>query len=227
MTNYIVATIKDWNIDAYHKNLENLSGQWHLITDQNSLTLETIEKINPRYIFFPHWSWMVPSEITEKFECVCFHMTDVPYGRGGSPLQNLIIRGHDETKITALRMIDEADAGDVYMKKDLSLRGKAQDIFERSALIVYDMIKEIVETEPVPQKQFGDITTFKRRTPCMSELPKDGELNKIYDHIRMLDADSYPNAFLENGDFYLSFTDAQKHDGFIEARVKIKKKDKA
>ncbi len=31
-----------------------------------------------------------------KFECVCFHMTDVPYGRGGSPLQNLIIREPQE-----------------------------------------------------------------------------------------------------------------------------------
>ena len=29
-------------------------------------------------------------------------MTDLPYGRGGSPLQNLIIRGFESTKISAI-----------------------------------------------------------------------------------------------------------------------------
>jgi len=37
-------------------------------------------------------------------------MTDVPYGRGGSPLQNLIVRGHTETKLTALRCVRDLDA---------------------------------------------------------------------------------------------------------------------
>lgn len=32
-----------------------------------------------------------------------FHMTNFPYGRGGSPLQNLMKRGHHTTTITALR----------------------------------------------------------------------------------------------------------------------------
>ncbi len=225
MTNYIIATIKPWNIKAYHENIDSLPGKWHLITDKDQLTPDLIEKINPRYIFFPHWSWIVPPEITEQFDCVCFHMTDVPYGRGGSPLQNLIARGHNATKLTALKMVDKPDAGAFYMKKDLSLKESAQEIFERSVPIVYEMIKEIVETTPTPQEQSGDITIFKRRTPDMSLLPQQGNLSDIYDHIRMLDADGYPNAFIENGEFQINFTDAQEHDGFIEARVKIKKKD--
>ncbi len=34
----------------------------------------------------------MPREIFENWACVVFHMTDLPYGRGGSPLQNLIVR---------------------------------------------------------------------------------------------------------------------------------------
>ena len=60
-------------------------------------------------------------EIIKRFECVCFHMADVPYGRGGSPLQNLIARGHRETKLTALRMVEDFDAGPVYSKMPLCL----------------------------------------------------------------------------------------------------------
>ena len=52
-----------------------------------------LKKITPRYIFFLHWDWRVPHVIWQQHECVCFHMTDVPYGRGGSPLQNLILEG--------------------------------------------------------------------------------------------------------------------------------------
>ena len=57
-------------------------------------------------------------------------MTDLPYGRGGSPLQNLIIiRGLKTTKITAFKCVAEIDVGPVYLKKTLSLEGNAQDIY--------------------------------------------------------------------------------------------------
>jgi len=37
--------------------------------------------------------WIILKEIFENYEIILFHMTDLPYGRGGSPLQNLIVRG--------------------------------------------------------------------------------------------------------------------------------------
>ena len=104
MSNYIVATIKEWNIKEFHEKTPKLPGNWHLVSDKQELTIELINSLKPRYIFFPHWSWIVPEDILNNAECVCFHMSDVPYGRGGSPLQNLIVRGHKNTKITALRM---------------------------------------------------------------------------------------------------------------------------
>ncbi len=56
-------------------------------------------------------------------------MTDLPYGRGGSPLQNLIQRGHTSTMLTALRCGAGLDTGDVYLKQPLSLHGSAEEIF--------------------------------------------------------------------------------------------------
>ena len=55
--------------------------------------------------FFVHWSRRVPDHWLPRYECACFHMTDVPFGRGGSPLQNLIERGHRETQLSASRMV--------------------------------------------------------------------------------------------------------------------------
>ena len=48
-------------------------------------------------------------------------MTDLPYGRGGSPLQNLIVRGHKETKISAIKVVKELDAGPVLSSLELML----------------------------------------------------------------------------------------------------------
>lgn len=223
MNNYVVATIKPWNIEAYQNHVASMPGNWFLINDKDDLTKEALEKINPRYIFFPHWSWIVPQELLDNYDCVCFHMTDVPYGRGGSPLQNLIVLGHKETKLTALKMVKELDAGPVYGKIDLSLEGRAQDIFQRMSILVWDLIKRIVKEEPTPVEQKGEATVFQRRTEDQSELPPTDSLVKLYDHIRMLDAESYPLAFIEHGDFKIEFTDAVLDGDDLDCKVTIRK----
>ena len=221
---YVIATIKPWNIAAFERQRLALPGDWHLMTDQSALTAESLRAIAPRYVFFPHWSWMVPKDITQNFECVCFHMTDVPYGRGGSPLQNLIVRGHDETQISALGMVSELDAGPVYLKRPLTLEGSAQEIFERFADIVFAMIAGIVADEPEPKPQEGEATHFERRTPDQSELPEDAGIEELYDHIRMLDAETYPRAYLDRGSIRMEFSAAALYGDRVEARVSLRKK---
>lgn len=221
---YVVCAIKDWHVKQFEIYSKNLKGTWTLFTDKSELTFDRLKELNPRYIFFPHWSWLVPKTIVESFECVCFHSSDVPFGRGGSPIQNLIIRGIEKTKISALRMCQELDAGPVYLKYDLSLQGRAQDIFEHSAAIIATMIKDIITDEPSPVDQEGDIVVFKRRNGHENYLPTEGGLKHLYNHIRMLDAESYPASFIEHGHYTIAFTNAVLEDGFLKAIVTIKEK---
>ena len=223
---YIVATIKPWNIKLFHGLISKYPGRWILVTDPKKLTPEFVLKLKPRYIFFPHWSWIVPKEILDAAECVCFHEAAVPYGRGGSPIQNLIVRGHKHTKISALRMEEGLDTGPVYMQRPLSLQGSAQEIFERAAPIVAGMIKTIAERNPKPKKQTGKVTVFKRRTPNMSDITQLAEptIENIYDHIRMLDADTYPHAFIDLPKYRIEFTNARKKNGTIQTDSVIIKK---
>jgi len=223
LSNYVIATTKPWNIEYFEHWKRNQQDNWYLITEPEQLNLEQINKIDPHYIFFPHWSWIVPKEIYNSYECVCFHMTDVPYGRGGTPLQNLITRGHTETKISSLRMTNILDAGPVYFKSNLSLHGTAQDIYERATPIIFEMLEQIVTHTPSPKEQIGHVEKFERRTPEQSSLPSKGDLKDLYNHIRMLDAVSYPNAELKHGDFKLLFKDARLEDGNLTATVCIEK----
>lgn len=222
--NYVIASCRDWHERSVSRLSETLGKNFVLINKKEDLTFERLTEIQPRYVFFPHWSYLVPPQIYESFKCVIFHMTDVPFGRGGSPLQNLIARGINETKITALRCEAELDAGPVYMKRPLSLYGGAEEIYLRAAKIIETMISEIVQNAPEPEPQQGEVVSFQRRKPKDSDIAALSDLEQVFDYIRMLDADGYPNAFLETENLRLEFRRPVLKLGKIVADVTITKK---
>jgi len=224
MNNFILLSTKLWHTNLFEKLSINVDQNWIWINKKEDFSYRNIEKINPIKIFIPHWSYIIPEEIFSNFECIVFHMTDLPYGRGGSPLQNLIVRGFESTKISAIRVQDGIDTGDVYLKEDLNLSGSAEEIFKRGNFIIEKMIAKILEKKIEPIPQSGKVTEFKRRTPEQSNIEKLNNINKVYDYIRMLDADGYPKAFIENEFFKFEFTNAQLNENEeIIATVKIKK----
>ncbi len=221
---YLVASSKLW-IPTLKEDLKSLLNEdVELITQKEQLTTEFLKNLAPDMIFFPHWSSILKPEIYSNYKCVMFHMTDLPYGRGGSPLQNLIVRGHKNTKISAFLCDGGLDTGPVYLKKELDLSGTAQEIYLRANHVIFGMIGEIVKNKLQPQKQAGDVVEFKRRKPEDGNLKNLTKLDEVYDYIRMLDADGYPQAFLESDNFKVEFSDAQLSGGEISAKVKIVKK---
>ena len=195
--------------------------RFELISDPSLLTVERLRSLQPRFVFFPHWSHRIDAKVYEEFECVIFHMTDLPFGRGGSPLQNLIVRGIYDTKISALRCVEELDGGPIYLKRPLSLHGAAEEIFMRASKTIEDMIVEILQRNPRPQPQRGKATVFRRRTPEEGDLAKAKSLQQAFDMIRMLDAEDYPKAFLEAGPFRLEFTRASSKADHLVAEVRV------
>jgi len=220
-TTYIVAGTKSWNRRVYQEVIQHYPGEWLFIDNKDELTTRRVTEHNPRYIFFLHWSWIVPEEIFQNYECVCFHMADVPYGRGGSPLQNLIVRGHRQTKLSALRMVEELDAGPVYLKEDLSLEGSAEEIYIRTTRLSARMIKELITHEPQPVPQSGEPIIFIRRKPAESEIPALDSAATLHDFIRMLDAEGYPCAFIEHKGFRYEFHQTALCDEQVKANVTI------
>ena len=210
-------------MEYFLENRHQLQGNWSIATCNADLEKQ-VNTLKPRFIFFPHWSEIVPASIFDSNDCVCFHMTDVPFGRGGSPLQNLIIRGFSDTFITAFKMTRELDAGPVYIRRELDLSGSALDIFKRAAPICFDMMTEIIAEEMDPTEQVGDPTVFKRRLSGDSEILNINSIKEFFDHIRMLDAPGYPPAFLVYNGFKIEFSSVDmKRDDELVAKVKVKK----
>ncbi len=168
---HIVASSQAWHESVAINIGSRISENVAFIDDSNQLTRENLNSLKAEIIFCPHWSTIIPPEIYEKYECIVFHMTDLPFGRGGSPLQNLIVRGISETKITAFRCVKELDAGPIYMKRPLSLHGTAQEIYVRAAKVVEDMVVSIIQESPGPEEQAGQVVVFQRRKRRMGILP--------------------------------------------------------
>ena len=209
--NYVYCAHRKYSLNVF-KKLKKKYKNFILVNGKDNLTLSKIKKINPQFIFFPDWSWIVPNEIIKNYQCICIHESNLPKFRGGSPLQNQIIRGIKKTKSTAFLMNDKLDAGKILLKKDLSLDGTLDEIFQRMEKNNYDLITKIIQGKFKLLSQKGNPTFYNRRKPSQSEL-KNLNYSKLYlhDFIRML-ADPYPNAFIKIGKKKIVFK-SSKLDG--------------
>jgi methionyl-tRNA formyltransferase len=220
---YIVLGSKSWNRRVFEKRIRILPGVWHFISKPEEFDIEKIRSLSPSALFFLHWSWKVPADIVKEFDCICFHMTDLPYGRGGSPLQNLILRGHSETKLSALKMTEGFDEGPVYLKATISLDGTAEEILTRASFLSASMIETIIKEHPTPLPQVGEPVVFRRRKADESLIPRTESIEKLHDFIRMLDGEGYPPAFLVNDGYRYELRRSVLMGGSITAEVVIKK----
>jgi len=231
MQNIIIATIKEWNKKNYFKLKTKYQNKYifHLITSRDELTKEFVDHLQPKYIFFPHWSWIIPSDIYNSYESVVFHITDLPFGRGGSPLQNLIINEIYNTKISAIKVTNGLDTGDIYLKEPLDItKGSAKEIFTQASDIIFlTMIPKFLTKKLTPTPQSGKVTIFKRRKKEQSNIAtlENPDINKIYDFIRMLDAEGYPKAYIDLNNIRIEFSDVENKNNILQGKFEVIKNE--
>ena len=174
---------------------------------------------------FPHWSYIVPQNIVSNFKCICFHSSPLPYGRGGSPIQNMIKRGYKNTEVCSLLMEKELDTGPIYLRSKVKLSGSLDEILLRIYEAVASQIKVIKSKKIVPKIQTGKEYIFKRLNSKDNQVNFKDSLEKIYDQIRMLDSSIYPSAYLGSGNYFIDFKNARFKDrDMLVADVIIKRK---
>jgi methionyl-tRNA formyltransferase len=199
--------------------------KFYFYKNENQFNLKNIKKIRPEKIFILHWNFFVPKKIYQNYECIVFHMTDLPFGKGGSPLQNLIMRGYKHSKLSSIKCAEKIDSGPIYLKKKYSLSGTATEIFARIGKISILMIKSIIKNTIVPKKQKGKSITFKRRTLSQNDLSNAKNITEVYNMIRMLDGELYPKAYLNFGKFKIMFNKANLKNNKLISQVEFIKYD--
>ena len=179
---------RDWAIKIY-TNLKKRRKNIFLHYTKSYLE-KKILKVNPDIILFYGWSWIIKKKIFKNYDCFMLHPSPLPKYRGGSPIQNQIIRDEKNSAVTIFKINEIIDGGDIYFQKNL-LTGSLNEIFER---IIKEGTKgtlKILNKKKIKtKKQNHNIATyFKRRKPQQSEITvkeiKEKPAKYIANKIRM------------------------------------------
>lgn len=195
---------RSWALNIYDRLAESLETPVFIIRSKEQFRESVIKDLNPDLILFYGWSWIVPEYIINQFKCLMLHPSNLPNYRGGSPIQNQIIDGVVDTKLTIFIMNNELDSGDILVQSDLCLSGSIADIFSRIQDIGFNVTLKIINNKitPIPQDH-SKATYCKRRSPSDSEITIEEIQNMgsdyLFNKIRML-TDPYPNAFIRTKD---------------------------
>jgi methionyl-tRNA formyltransferase len=196
--NILCATYRDWGLEIYNKICQDNRHRFNLVETQEELE-NKIEGENPDLVLTFGWSNIIPQELVNRYPFVCLHPSPLPKYRGGSPIQNQIIRGVKDSAVTLFYMDEKIDHGPIINQKDISLRGHLDDIFKNIISAGVELTNEILDGKLSATPQNHTLATyFKRRKPEESEISygflRDNPGEVIFDFMRALE-DPYPNPF--------------------------------
>ena len=212
--------------DFFKKKIKNNNkSKFYFISNNKHLTINKIKKINPNIIFFPHWSWIISEKILKEYLCIGFHSTPLPYGRGGSPIQNMILRGFKKTSICAFKIEKTLDSGPLFMKKKLMLKNSGHMIFKKMYEEITMMIKKICIKLPSKKPQKGKAVYFNRLKKQDGLIKSEYSIDKIYNLIRSLDMkdENYTPAYIKLNNLKIYFTNAEIKKRRIFAKIILKR----
>ena len=104
---------RDWALDVFTE-VQMSFPNMKLIKDNKEFQDKQKLFKKDDIIFFIGWSWILPKDIVEKYKCICLHPSPLPKYRGGSPIQNQVVRGESDSAVSFFRMTDKLDAGDIF-----------------------------------------------------------------------------------------------------------------
>lgn len=188
----------DWIFNFYKKynfNLDNF-----LIN--TFFDLEEIEDFD--IVFILGYTRILPTQFLRKNRLnLVVHESDLPQGKGFSPVQWQILEGKSEIKITLLEATTKVDSGDIFLQKKLQFNGTElyDEIREIQAKGTFSIINEFLKDYPniEQKKQVGPESFYPRRTKYDGELDISKTIEENFNLMRIGNNQSWPSFFYYRG----------------------------
>ena len=122
---------------------------------------EILKEIAPDAIVVVAYGKILPKEILiiPKYGCVNGHASLLPKYRGASPIQWCIVCGETETGVTAMKMDEGMDTGDILetAKTEIGDEETAEELFDRlsglTAELLVNTLSDLEKGNITPKKQ--------------------------------------------------------------------------
>lgn len=149
--------------------------------------LKSLRGITGEYLFLISCLDVVKDDIRSNFKnCYVIHESNLPNGRGWSPLAYQVLEGKSEITISVIKCADPVDSGDIVKQGKLYLDGSelSDEINKKAFYVKAGLILKAIQ-EPENRKQVGEVSYYKRRTPDDSELDVNKSIKEQFNLLRI------------------------------------------
>jgi methionyl-tRNA formyltransferase len=124
-----------------------------------------VEKLSPTLIIVIAYGMILPKKITETYPCINLHGSILPKYRGASPIQAALLNNDDETGVTAIRMNEKMDEGDILTIKTcrISPSDTGDTLFKKLSHVSFDVLKESLTSKINPYPQDHNNATYCKK----------------------------------------------------------------
>ena len=137
---------------------------------------------------------------------IVVHESNLPQGRGWSPLTWQILEGKNEIPVTLFEATDDIDGGLIYLKKIIEFDGHEliNELREEQGRVTIELVLQYIDEmnniSGIPQT--GECTYYPKRSPVDSKLDLEKTLRDQFNLLRVCDNDRYPAWFELNNQKY-------------------------
>lgn len=151
---------------------------------------------------------IISLNVRERYRhALVVHASDLPRGRGWSPLVWQIIEGRNAVAVTLLEADDPVDSGAIWAKRWLHFEG--HELFDEINAALFGAEIELMDLAVQqcntikPQSQDStEVSWYPRRKPQDSRLDPEQSLAAQFNLLRVADPDRYPAFFELHGHRY-------------------------
>lgn len=167
------------------------------------------EDLSGDVCFLLSWERIVPTEFRKRFgHILIVHASDLPEGRGMSPLTWQILEGRNEITVSLLAAEDKVDCGDIYAQERLVYKGNEllaelqKGIGEATINLCAGFVQRLTSGFLTPRPQVGEPTYYRWRKSEDSRFDPEKSIASQFDLFRVVDNEKYPAFFEHRGRRY-------------------------
>lgn len=150
-----------------------------------------------------------PDILSKNRHNLVVHESDLPKGKGWSPLTWQILEGKNEIPITLFEAVESIDAGPIYIQDIMYFDGTelVDELREKQAKYTIKLCSTFFSNYSSviseSRKQTGKSSYYKKRGPEDSKLDPNKTIREQFNLLRVVDNDRYPAFFYINDNKYI------------------------
>ena len=158
-----------------------------------------------------------PEVLARNRRNLVVHASDLPKGRGFSPMTWLVLDGRNDIPVCLLEAAEEVDAGQIVYRTAMRFEGHELIDEMRAVLgkLHVDLCRKFLDEldPPAGAAQQGEATFYPRRRPADSRLDPSRSIAAQFDLLRTVDNQAYPAFFDLRGRRYKLTIEKPDHSG--------------